>query len=81
MAKFFSAASLGTVSRWKYRHFCVTLMSLEHSVGSVDRSLPAKNQLGPWSRFDKMQANNSKQKGNTVSKKKAGLENKLENRA
>ena len=26
-----------------------------------------------------MQANNSKQKGNTVSKKKAGLENKLEN--
>jgi len=32
-------------------------------------------------RHDKMQANNSKQKGNTVSKKKAGLENKLENRA
>jgi len=32
-------------------------------------------------RHDKMQANNSKQKGNTVSKKKAGLENKPENRA
>jgi len=27
-------------------------------------------------RYDKMQANNSKQKGNTVSKKKAGLEKK-----
>jgi len=30
-------------------------------------------------RHDKMQANNSKQKGNAVSKKKAGLENKPEN--
>ena len=30
-------------------------------------------------RRGKMQANNSKQKGNTVSKKKAGLENKPEN--
>jgi len=30
-------------------------------------------------RHDKMQANNRKQTGNTVSKKKAGLENKSEN--
>ena len=30
-------------------------------------------------RHDKMQANNSKQKVNTVSKKKAALENKPEN--
>jgi len=30
-------------------------------------------------RHDKMQANNSKQKDNTVSKKKAGLENKPKN--
>jgi len=30
-------------------------------------------------RHDKMQVNNSKQKDNTVSKKKAGLENKSEN--
>ena len=30
-------------------------------------------------RHDKMQANNSKQKGNIVSKKKAGLENKPKN--
>ena len=30
-------------------------------------------------RHDKMQANKSKQKGNAVSKKKAGMENKQEN--
>ena len=42
-------------------------------------SVPIKSINVRLLRHDKMQANNSKQKGNAVSKKKAGLENKPEN--
>jgi len=49
-------------------------LSLRTQTQSINQSINIR-----LLRHDKMQANNRKQKGNTVSKKKAGIENKSEN--